>query len=334
MNKVRPTLRLNIRDGDPYQYIIQHIIQRGIDETIYLNASLDYVLSDILSFSPIPTTETINGREAIDGGFYIDVEKDPGFAAAIRDSYDYARLKESVDDKPHSEKQFSSLALIQNIHEYMEICSKIPRFMNYESFQTFLAIRQIDEPNGHTVVLFKEGKGVDSRKCYHDWSELHSSHFPEQNCFELFEQNRDSFSIWTTYEFWGYADLALIILSVLLKNGLMLKRCSWCGNWFSPSRIGEQYCTRTAPGEVWKSCKEAAKYEKQLKRERASESGRIYKSVSTMLAARAERKDITRDEVDDFRDEARKWRDLVKRGERTEAEYIKFLNSYKKRPPK
>ena len=330
MNEVRPPLQLDIRDEDPYQYRISC----GLDTTIYLNASLDYVLSDILSFSPIPTTEDINGLKAVDGGFYIDTENDSGFAAAIRDSYDYSRLQERVDDKAHGGKQFSSFRLIQDIHEYMDICSKNPRFLNYKNFRIFLAIRQIVEPNGHTIVLFKEGKDIDGRKCYHDWRELHSSRFPEQNCFELFEKNRDSFSIWTSYEFWGYADLALIILSVLLKNGRILKRCSWCGNWFSPNRIGEQYCMRTAPGEARKSCKEAAKYEKQLKRERTSESGRIYKSVSTMLAARAERKDITRDEVEDFRDEAKKWRTLVKQGKRTEAEYIEFLNSYKKRPTK
>ena len=330
MDKDCPSLWIDIKDGDPYQYIIRC----GLDMPINLNSSLDYVLSDILSFSPIPTTKDVNGRGTIDGGFYIDTEKDSGFVAAIHDSYDYAMLQKSADDRNRSGKQFSSLGLIRDICEYMEICSRNPYFMNYESFKTFLAIRQINEPNGHTIVLFKEGKDVDNRRCQHDWHELYSAHFPEENCLELYERNRDSFSIWTTYEFWGYADLALIILSVLLKNGLTLKRCAWCGNWFSPSRIGEQYCMRTAPGETWKSCKEAAKYEKQLKRERASESGRIYKSVSTMLAARAERKDITRKEVDDFRDEAKKWRDLVKRGERTEAEYIKFLNSYKKRPPK
>lgn len=328
----RPSLRLDIRDGDPYQYIIQQ--QHGNDMEISLNASLDYVLSDILGFSPIPTTKITNGHVTANGGFYIDPENDSGFSAAIRDSYDYARLQKIVDDKIHNEKQFSPLGLIQNIQEYMEICDKNPHYMNYKSFRIFLAIRQVDEPNEHTVVLFKEGKGVDNKKCHHDWGELYSSRFPEQNCLELYEQNRDSFSVWTTYEFWGYADLALIILSVLLKNGLTLRRCAWCGNWFAPSRTGEQYCMRTAPGEAWKSCKEAAKYEKQLKRERASESGKIYKSVSTMLAARAERKDITRSEVDDFRDEARKWRTMVKRGERTEEDYIKFLNSYKKRPPR
>lgn len=330
MEKAHPMLSLDIRDGDPYQYRIQC----ELNGKIHLNASLDYVLSDILSFSPIPTTENINGYNAIDGGFYIDTETDPGFAAAIHDSYDYAKLHESADDKANSEKCFSSYRLIRDIHEYMEICSENPYFMNYESFRIFLAIRQITEPEGHTIVLFKEGKGIDSKKCCHDWNELYSSRFPSKNCLELFEQNRDSFSVWTTYKFWGYADLALIILSVLLKNGLTLKRCSWCGNWFSPSRIGEQYCMRTAPGEAWKSCKEAAKYEKQLKRERASESGRIYKSVSTMLAARADRKDITRDEVEDFRDKAKEFRDLIKQGKRSEAEYIAFLNSYKKRTPK
>lgn len=330
MKEAHPMLSLDIRDGDPYQYRIQS----ELSENICLNASLDYVLSDILSFSPIPTTENINGREAVDGGFYIDTEKDLGFEAAIHDSYDYDRLHESTDDKANSEKQFSPYRLIQDIHEYMEICSKSPRFMNYESFKTFLAIRQNAEPEGYTTVLFKEGKGVDWNKCHHDWYELHSSRFPGKNCLELFERNRDSFSVWTRYEFWGYADLALIILSVLLKNGLTLKRCSWCGNWFSPSRSGEQYCMRTAPGEAWKSCKEAAKYEKQLKRERASESGRVYKSVSTMLAARAERKDITRTEVEDFRDKAKEFRDLIKQGKRSEAEYIEFLNSYKKRAPK
>lgn len=125
----------------------------------------------------------------------------------------------------------------------------------------------------------------------------------------------------------------------LVKNGRIIKRCEHCGKLFSPQKADEKYCIRRSKEYPNKNCKEAAKYEKQLQRERSSQSARLYKSINTMLSRRA--KDATLAEKEraqaalySFRNDAVDWKEKVKKGEAQESEYITWLNSFKKRGKK
>lgn len=156
----------------------------------------------------------------------------------------------------------------------------------------------------------------------------------------LWNKNRNLLSIESVYNITGLSDLALVSALAVLKSAKTLIRCKNCGCFFSPSRAGEIYCSRTAPGKKKQTCKEAAKYEKQLARERASESGKIYKSVYTVLhrryinEANKERQERYRCERDDFMARAATFREQIKLNERTENEYIDFLNSFRLRGKK
>ena len=125
----------------------------------------------------------------------------------------------------------------------------------------------------------------------------------------------------------------------LVKSGRVVKRCERCGKLFAPKKADEKYCIRRSAEYPDKSCKLAAKYEKQLQRERSSLSAQRYKSINTMLALRAKNatlneKERLQSELCAFRDEADSWRRRVKSGEAREEEYIDWLNSHKKRKPK
>lgn len=125
----------------------------------------------------------------------------------------------------------------------------------------------------------------------------------------------------------------------LVKNGRIIKRCEHCGKLFSPQKADEKYCIRRSKEYPNKNCKEAAKYEKQLQRERSSQSARLYKSINTMLSRRARdatllEKDQAQAALYSFRNDAVTWKNKVKKGEAQESEYITWLNSFKKRGKK
>ena len=125
----------------------------------------------------------------------------------------------------------------------------------------------------------------------------------------------------------------------IVKNGRIIKRCEHCGKLFIPQKADEKYCIRKSKEYPDKNCKQAAKYEKQLQRERGSESMRLYKSINTMLSKRArdaalDKKEQDQDILYSFRNEAVTWKDKLKKGEIREEEYIAWLNSFKKRGKK
>lgn len=122
----------------------------------------------------------------------------------------------------------------------------------------------------------------------------------------------------------------------LVKNGRIIKRCERCGKLFSPQKTDEKYCIRKSKEYPNKNCKDAAKYEKQLQRERSSQSIRLYKSINTMLSRRANNAPLAEKEqaqsiLYSFRDEAAIWRGKIKKGESQESEYIAWMNTFKKR---
>lgn len=125
----------------------------------------------------------------------------------------------------------------------------------------------------------------------------------------------------------------------LVKTGRIIKRCERCGKLFIPKKADEKYCIRRSEEYPDKNCKQAAKYEKQLQRERGTESARVYKSINTMLSRRAKNAVLAEKEQAEtilfsFRDGAVEWKKRMKAGDAQEDEYIKWLNSFKKRKQK
>ena len=87
------------------------------------------------------------------------------------------------------------------------------------------------------------------------------------------------------------------------------------------------------------NCKQAAKYKKQLLREKGNETARIYHSIYTMMARRAKEappsiQGQAQQALFAFTNEAAEWREKLKSDPKIEAQYITWLNSFKKRKSK
>lgn len=130
--------------------------------------------------------------------------------------------------------------------------------------------------------------------------------------------------------------LCVAELYQIVKSGRTIKRCQRCGKLFLPNKSDEKYCIRVSADYPGKNCKQAAKYEKQLQRERSSESAKLYKSVNTMLSRRANNATVNdkaraTELLISFRNSADEWKQKVKDGIVSESEYVDWLNSFKKR---
>ena len=95
-------------------------------------------------------------------------------------------------------------------------------------------------------------------------------------------------------------------------------------------------CIRRSEEYQNMNCKQAAKYKKQLAREKSNETSKTYHSINTMLARRAKmalpsKQKQEQDVLYNFRNEAAAWKELIKNNPDAEDDYISWLNSYKKR---
>lgn len=129
--------------------------------------------------------------------------------------------------------------------------------------------------------------------------------------------------------------LCVAELHYLATNGYTIKRCANCGKLFVPKKADEKYCVRRSEEYPNMNCKQAAKYKKQLSREN-NEAAKLYHSVNTMLAKRAKSSALSeieqrQSELYAFRNQALIWKENIKDNRCTEAEYIAWLHSYKKR---
>ena len=109
----------------------------------------------------------------------------------------------------------------------------------------------------------------------------------------------------------------------ILSNQHIFKKCENCGKLFVPSKQDAKYCDRISPQYASRTCKEAVIYKNRIAREKQSEAGRIYKSIYTMKYVRGDFEDIRR-----FMGDAQNWRDDIKRGSKTEGEYIDWLKTH------
>ena len=119
----------------------------------------------------------------------------------------------------------------------------------------------------------------------------------------------------------------------ILKNGYTIKQCSNCGKLFVPyNRSDTIYCDRQSPQDVKKTCKEygAIKtYQDNLKR---NEAMGLYRKIYMQKQMLCKRNPDIKEYADDFERyklASKQWKSDVKKGIKTEAEYIQWLNTIK-----
>lgn len=146
------------------------------------------------------------------------------------------------------------------------------------------------------------------------------------------------------YEILNAEDFILSSISFVLDMGYTFRKCANCGNYFIPENKSDtKYCDRKSPQYPHLSCKEAAKYIKQLEREKGNSTEKLRKSIYNTLRNRLDGKKALEDDtyyekckgdLENFIANAAQWKADIELGKKTEKQYISWLNSFKKRGSK
>lgn len=132
----------------------------------------------------------------------------------------------------------------------------------------------------------------------------------------------------------GKLDALLFLeLSKICENNIMIKKCKNCGKYFIPeSRTDEIYCNRISPQNAQMNCKEYGSkklwYDKLKSDEVAKLSRNIY-MAKQMLVKRNPDIQGYKKMFEYFKTERKKWESLIKSGEKSNEEYITWLNEMK-----
>lgn len=228
----------------------------------------------------------------------------------------------------------------QSTHEFFkkffDVCDKNNISITESTFLSFAALYKMTIPESGIVPHFttKEKGYLSSWKIGDNPDKAISKFLRDRKTFEY--SDRAYFCKIGHYERPIIEQICFTLIYQVLNAGYSFKKCELCGKWFVPQNANEKYCLRKGMRLDGKDCSHAAKYMKQLARERSSESAKLYKSINTMKARKANEAPLSkqeelRAELYAFRDAAVQWKLKVKSGEKSEEEFIEWLNSFKAR---
>ena len=119
-------------------------------------------------------------------------------------------------------------------------------------------------------------------------------------------------------------------LEELRKNTIVTKRCEHCGAEFVPTRLNEKYCNGVSPIYPDKTCKEAEKYIKQLRRENGNEVMQAEKRAYNKLLNRSKTQNGGKrakagEKLNQFMAQKQAWKDAIASSQSTKEQYITWL---------
>lgn len=128
------------------------------------------------------------------------------------------------------------------------------------------------------------------------------------------------------YEIKSIIDLLSACLQEIFKADKCIAICEHCGRLFiPPHRRDTKYCSFPSPENSNRNCKEQVRLENQIKRDNAKESAKMHKIIRTMYANKYGE---TSGELNNFLNDSRDKRDLIKEGKLTEDEYVTWLKTF------
>ncbi len=231
-------------------------------------------------------------------------------------------------------------AKAKNCMSFIEMCSLDRAYCNLEFLDRFVSMNQDTIPMGRRMPFDFHISGYDYKYNLADMLETIAEYHQKQAQFETITQNiginAKSTSLNRTFIYYkvnSVYEFMLIALQVLFSNKRIIKICEQCGKYFVPmKRADEKYCSLTS-SDNGKTCKEQAKLEKQLKRERTSESSIIHKRIRTKLFNRigssVEEYENREKTYNCFMKLSRQIRGMIRNGhESMEMDYIKWMEEF------
>ncbi len=139
----------------------------------------------------------------------------------------------------------------------------------------------------------------------------------------------------TTYYCDNLQDIVVALIYHTLKSDYIFKECGNCKKLFVPTtNRNEEFCDRISPQYSTKTCKAANVLMKSLEREKSSELKILEKKIYNLMRTSAVANENKVAAFDKFKREREIWRNDLKSGAKTEAQFISWLQSHYSDNPK
>lgn len=218
----------------------------------------------------------------------------------------------------------SDLILILNTYnkfkELIDFCYLNNNFNNMTPLQKYL--HYLDRSITEEVILPKQtislkAKGTSNKH-------LKNNNITENSPYLCF-----------SYQCLNINDYMLVTFLELIKNNYFILKCKNCNKYFiTYNRIETYYCDRQAPQDTTKTCKQYGAEKAWTDRTKDENDWyNLYRKVYQSFQMKSKRNPNNpqlKENFDNFRTDANKWKKAVKDGTKTEEEFMYWLKEFRK----
>ena len=138
-----------------------------------------------------------------------------------------------------------------------------------------------------------------------------------------------------SYQCLNINEYMLVTFLELIKNNYFILKCKNCNKYFiTYNRIETYYCDRQAPQDTTKTCKQYGAEKAWTDRTKDENDWyHLYRKVYQSFQMKAKRNPNNpqlKENFDNFRAEANKWKKEIKKGTKTEEEFMYWLKEFRK----
>jgi hypothetical protein len=138
------------------------------------------------------------------------------------------------------------------------------------------------------------------------------------------------------YECSTIDDYMIAAFLELIENDYLISKCENCGKFFiAYNRADTLYCDRISPQNTSKNCKQYGKEQKWLERTKNEKDWySLYRKVYQTFQKKAIRNPghkESRQAFDNFRAEANEWKQKIKKGTKTEEDFMSWLQNFRQK---
>lgn len=177
---------------------------------------------------------------------------------------------------------------------------------------------------------------------YLDRSKTEEVILPKQTISLKLERNSNKFDtknsphLYFTYECLNINDYMITTFLQLIENNYLILKCKNCNKYFiAYKRTDTYYCDRISPQDTTKTCKQYGAEKAWTDRTKDENDWyNLYRKVYQSFQMKAKRNPNNiqlKQNFDNFRTDANEWKKTVKEGTKTEAEFMYWLQEFRKK---